>query len=810
MSQEDIDVLPRMDGVSSVGICRVCTDTFGVLVMSSNNHTQVESTENEYSAVYDDEMFDRGASTQYDDELHEKYDVPEAEQLSFGASEGDAPGLAGEVAGRTETDQPTVGANDAGVRAATVDAQVPEGVGGEHGPNALNHDQMEYVDGSRPAEINPQASATEGRSPGPSVKIVDVEGDDPAFGDILTIDDAEYVAIDNARAVKVPSGASLSTIERIAGETKERLEHAQLARSATDGNLREKDVKEKHQGKVDRTRSSESVDPDVRKVTPVELAVPDQTEFEQREPARDATHPNADMGPHKPFTLEFLEEADGPSLRPQAGGRTEPEACRWMDETADHDEFVSAAGEPAYSPETPMEQFARDAEFAEQVEKRVGAVLKKLEEVGDEEGIDVFAAPSLTAEQILETCAHLADSVGDGLEFVDHVWDCLFHEGSQPLHQIDPWWPGCTAVVRVEDFFVPRDPAKQRQVALVSDVNPFAPNPNESQAPYAKLTVWEKGEPEVTLQEGDVVRIRNGKPGMFNGAFTLSAVYNTSMEIISRGDGEAITSADAERCTDRIRGERVAPEDGLGANRPERPGFDSLSTGRIPLPRYRQPYETTVADMDFDDSGGVVGQAPGARKYRSPTSLVTFHFPEWLVEDDSVIDEDQLVSDRILSSADLVADEAFDEPDTFAKFHRSAFEDAIGRAETEAELAIEEREHPSLEAVFEASLGEETVVRIYSTLVEDWAAQTDAEIRVVARNTSSKTVRAAGTVPRRADSEYRWDHAMIDALTEIVANLNSDGDDPKADPVEASPDEMVAQTVDEAFVEGYRSVAPSR
>lgn len=126
--------------------------------MSSESNVPVDGTDNEYAAVYDDdEMFDRGGATQFDDELHEKYDMPDAEQLSFGASEGDAPGLAGDVDGVTENGQPTVGANDAGVRAATTDAQVPEGVGGEHGPNSLNHGSVKpYSDQATSLETSPR------------------------------------------------------------------------------------------------------------------------------------------------------------------------------------------------------------------------------------------------------------------------------------------------------------------------------------------------------------------------------------------------------------------------------------------------------------------------------------------------------------------------------------------------------------------------------------------------------------------------------------------------------------------------------
>jgi hypothetical protein len=520
---------------------------------------------------------------------------------------------------------------------------------------------------------------------------------------------------------------------------------------------------------------------------------------------------SADMGVHKPFSADFLVDSDHPTYLPQKGNIGGIEACRWMDESADHGEFVSASGEPSYSPETPMERFARDAEFAEQVEERVGKVLKKLESVEKSEDIDVFAAPSLSAQSILETVAGLTDALEEStnpMAFADNVWECLFHKDSQALSEVGKWWTACTTVVRVEDFFVPRDPAKQEQVALVTDVNPFDPNPNESEAPYAKLTVWSRGEPDVTLRKGDVVRVRNGKPGMYAGAFTLSAVYDTTMEIIKRGEGEAVTAADAENCTDRLRGERVDPEEGVGADRPDRPGFEALGTGRVPVPRYRRPEETMIAQMDFDDSSGVVEQSPGAIKYRSPTRLVDFHFPTWLFEDKSMIESMELVSDRILTAADLQSEEEFDAPDGFARVHESAMENAIDRVRTEAEVELTEREHPSIETVYEGQLGEDVVIRVYSTLVDEWAAFTSEEIRVVARNTETKEALERVTVPRRAEPR-RWDYVLIDAVAEMVATLDVHSEPTDiSEPVEEATDEDVREAV--AKIEQYETVEPTR
>jgi hypothetical protein len=132
----------------------------------------------------------------------------------------------------------------------------------------------------------------------------------------------------------------------------------------------------------------------------------------------------------------------------------------------------------------------------------------------------------------------LSDTHGDRLSTVITASRALFHNGSRPLDEIEPFWPVATARVRVERL-IDADHPRIDQVAYVSAVSPRVDGTSTG-SEFAKLTIWRRSNLDITLVEGDIVLASNIKPGQYRRQLTLAATSDSSLVRVHRGNGSAV------------------------------------------------------------------------------------------------------------------------------------------------------------------------------------------------------------------------------------------------------------------------------
>lgn len=103
------------------------------------------------------------------------------------------------------------------------------------------------------------------------------------------------------------------------------------------------------------------------------------------------------------------------------------------------------------------------------------------------------------------------------------------HEGSTPtpLALVDPDGSWVTVEVTVESLFEPASDSQQ-QIGIIED-----------ETGKAKMVVWRDAEQDIVLNEGDVIRIQNAKPGFHEKLLTLTTVVGTDIFVFKKGDGSA-------------------------------------------------------------------------------------------------------------------------------------------------------------------------------------------------------------------------------------------------------------------------------
>lgn len=244
--------------------------------------------------------------------------------------------------------------------------------------------------------------------------------------------------------------------------------------------------------------------------------------------------------------------------------------CRWSDRTAERP--------PIMVP--PHERYQDVATINPALVEDVAArVLEFLDEkVAEDVAVTTDELFALTMAEIKEN--------GHAIETGQRVIRRFFHNGTQPLDEINPWWSACSVRVRVTEVF---DSApKYRQVFKVEDVCPVV-GEHQLGSAQTKVTVWpreeETSDGELTqwtdvhytnlprVQAGDEILLSNVRPGGFGKQLTLQVGAKSQMTVLNRpatyvrdhsmsedertyGDAPISARANTARMFDRI--ERLA------------------------------------------------------------------------------------------------------------------------------------------------------------------------------------------------------------------------------------------------------------
>jgi len=143
-----------------------------------------------------------------------------------------------------------------------------------------------------------------------------------------------------------------------------------------------------------------------------------------------------------------------------------------------------------------------------------------------------------TPQRVRRLVRRLYDTHGDRLSTLIAASRALFHNGSRPLDEIEPFWPAATARVRVERL-IDADHPRIDQVVYVGDVAPSVDGTSTG-SEFAKLTIWRRSNLDISLVEGDIVLASNVKPGQYRRQLTLAATSDSSLVRVHRGDGSAV------------------------------------------------------------------------------------------------------------------------------------------------------------------------------------------------------------------------------------------------------------------------------
>ena len=192
----------------------------------------------------------------------------------------------------------------------------------------------------------------------------------------------------------------------------------------------------------------------------------------------------------------------------------------------------------------PAAAFDPDADAVAELTLRVLETIEPRNYMADSDA-NVGAASEPTAvertpQRVRRLVRRLYDVHGDRLSTLVAASRALFHNGSRPLDEIEPFWPAATARVRVERLIDAGHP-RIDQVVYVSDVSPRVDGTSTG-SEFAKLTVWERSNLDITLVEGDIVLASNVKPGQYRRQLTLAATSDSSLVRVHRGDGAAVSA----------------------------------------------------------------------------------------------------------------------------------------------------------------------------------------------------------------------------------------------------------------------------
>jgi len=216
----------------------------------------------------------------------------------------------------------------------------------------------------------------------------------------------------------------------------------------------------------------------------------------------------------------------------------------------------------------------------------------------------------------------LEDNGGDPDNALFDVMDELYHPGTTCISNVEPWWSAASTKVKVTELYEPRSPSSQYQVAEVAPINPYAGSTTPGSR-TAKLTIWHRSNiaerhevPHQMLREGDVVKLKNIKPGKFRNQLTLAFTSESQLIRVNHGDGPATSYADA-----------IQPDADAEYSRQDREAVRGGKTvSQLQLPRYRRPSVINVEDLDYLATSGA--QQGPTKKYKDlGHQLISWQYP---------------------------------------------------------------------------------------------------------------------------------------------------------------------------------------
>lgn len=179
---------------------------------------------------------------------------------------------------------------------------------------------------------------------------------------------------------------------------------------------------------------------------------------------------------------------------------------------------------------------------------------------------DYDLSPAVLSKLIAERITSDTPDVRDLMEAISTVRERLDEAPAvvSPIDTIDPDPEDderASVAGTVTQLFHPNDIDSQAQVAYVDDGTASA-----------KVTVWNKSDPDTLLHEGDEVVIKAASPGMYRGRPTLAIRHDSMMIVTEEGDGPAKASRAPEQrsdpspqCRDRLPGSSTPS---LGSSEP--------------------------------------------------------------------------------------------------------------------------------------------------------------------------------------------------------------------------------------------------
>jgi len=520
----------------------------------------------------------------------------------------------------------------------------------------------------------------------------------------------EFIHVDDGYVLPRPDGQTAMGVQRIAGREKELHDiHQRYYVPATDGGdivlpRKRAEIEQRH---VERVQSHREALSREHHTSGVRLGFDYFNDEASRDRARN------ESATHRAFHPRFLElgkvdEAD-PEGEFHENYTTSGErvgVCRWADRTnGERTPLVRGTGTEAPQP---IEHDLEDDLLYE-------LTMELFDRVGDKDGFidlglgirDVRSAvrDALEATNRSQTSAIIKAS------------EELFHDG-QTLRDIEPWWTGATARVRVERLFEPNDPSTTQQVAHVTDVSPTV-SQTSTGTETAKLTIWNRSDVDQRLAEGDIVELSNIKPGRFGDQLTLAVTSNTSVYRLHRGDGPKTGREDALTQGNPTPQDLTVFEDGKTVDIDYSEGPPALA-----VTRYRRPEATAVTEeLGWNESAAVAGSEANRDPMLNTMNVVfpTESVPEWFVEAN---EQHYEVAHRTMSGEDAVFG-----ADPFSAADLAGEYEAIPSGRMKAVIDLFGGAYERLESVRTAEhvyeqfvdADERVAVRIYTSVVGQWA-----------------------------------------------------------------------------------------
>ena len=191
----------------------------------------------------------------------------------------------------------------------------------------------------------------------------------------------------------------------------------------------------------------------------------------------------------------------------------------------------------------------------------------------------------VVAKRLAEKVTEGADVSGAVMDLVEElVEDRTVVSPISMVEATDSW---ATVEGVVARLFEPAS-RNQQQVAVIEDGSSDA-----------KLTIWRNSNQDVRLNEGDVVRVVDGKPGMFNGQVTVAATSDTQVWIREKGDGRSVGNFGFGANGGQSQERRKGSSPSMSSEPVPRPAADRVNH------RVRWFFQDSVVPEDYDEQENV-------------------------------------------------------------------------------------------------------------------------------------------------------------------------------------------------------------